>query len=105
MLTDDMTRYVALHRALGFTFRIQHGLLKSFVAFAEAHGATIVRITSVLNWAVLAPSPPQRRNRLLTVRHFALAMQAEDTRHEVPAADALGHGLFTRGIPYCGSAC
>lgn len=100
MLTDDMTRYVALHRAVGFTFRIQHGLLKSFVAFAEARGDTIVRITSVLDWAVLAPSPPQRRNRLLTVRRFALAMQAEDTRHEVPAADALGHGLFTRGIPY-----
>jgi len=54
----------------------------------------------VLAWAARAPSPEQRRNRLLTVRRFALVMHAEDGRHEVPAADALGHAVVRRRPPY-----
>jgi integrase len=100
MLSQDLTRHVDLHRSLGFKFRIQHSLLRNFVAFAEAQGDELVRVDRVLAWAAQAPSPPQRRNRLLTVRRFALAMQAEDARHEVPAADALGHGRFERRIPH-----
>ena len=45
-----------------------------------------------------ASSPEQRRNRLLGARRFAIAMHAEDSRHEIPVADALGRGLFP--IPY-----
>jgi integrase len=98
MLSQDLARYVDLHRSMGFKFRSQHLLLRNFAAFAEAHGEEFVRISCVLDWAGRAPSPPQRRNRLLTVRRFALAMQAEDARHEVPAADAMGHGTFKRRI-------
>jgi len=98
MLNSDLRRYVDLHRSLGFKFRSQHGLLRNFVNHAEAEGDEFVRIDRVLDWAARAPSPPQRRNRLLTVRRFALAMKAEDIRHEVPAADALGHGVFRRRI-------
>jgi site-specific recombinase XerC len=58
-----------------------------------------VRVDRALAWAAQAPSPPQRHNWLLTLRCFALAMQAEDARHEVPAADALGHGRFERKRP------
>ena len=58
MLSDDMTRFVDLHRGLGFKFRTQHGLLRSFVAFAEAHGDEFVRRDRVLDWASQAPSPP-----------------------------------------------
>lgn len=100
MLSQNLTRYVDLHRSLGFKFRIQHSLLRNFVAFAEVHGDEFVRVSRVLDWAVRAPSPPQRRGRLLTVRRFALAMQAEDIRHEVPAAGALGHGTFERRTPH-----
>jgi integrase len=100
MLSQDLTRYVDLHRSLGFRFRIQHSLLRNFVTFAEAHGGEFIRVDRVLDWAARAPSPPQRRNRLLTVRRFALAMQAEDARHEVPAAGALGHGRFQRRTPH-----
>ena len=80
MLSQALTRYVDLHRSLGFGFRTQHSLLRNFVAFAEPHGDEFVRVGRVLDWAARAPSPPQRRNRLLTVRRFALAMQAEDAR-------------------------
>jgi integrase len=100
MLSQDLTRYVELHRSLGFRFRVQQTLLRSFVAFAEAHEDEQVRSERVLAWAVQAPSPCQRRNRLLTVRRFALALQAEDARHEVPAADALGRAPYQRRTPH-----
>lgn len=59
-----------------------------------------VRADRVLAWAIEAPSAPQRRNRLLTVRRFALAMQAEEPRHEAPAADSLGRSRFERKPPF-----
>jgi len=104
MLADDRERYVALHRALGFKFRIQNGLLRSFVTFAAARGDSVVLAARVLEWAREAPSPAQRRNRLLTVRRFALSLHAEDTRHEIPAADAFGGARHTRVRPHIWSA-
>lgn len=100
MLSEALTRYVDLHRSVGFKFRIQHLLLRNFVRFAEAHGDEFVRVARVLDWAARAPSRPQRRNRLLTARRFALALRAEDPRHELPATDALGRGRFERRAPH-----
>lgn len=100
MLSEDLARYVALHQSLGFKFRTQQALLRLFVAYAEAQGDRLIKGDRVLAWAVEAPSPEQRRNRLLTVRRFAIAMRAEDDRHQIPAADALGRGLFRRRLPY-----
>ena len=68
MLNEDLTRYVDLHRSMGFKFRTQHSLLRNFVGFAEANGDDFVRVGRVLEWAVRAPSPPQRCNRLRMVR-------------------------------------
>lgn len=100
MLSKALTYHVELHRGLGFKFHNQHGLLRSFVSFAEAHGETFVHVDRVLEWARQAPSSAQRRNRLVTVRRFALALHAEDSRHEVPPADALGREMFRRRMPY-----
>ncbi|MBC2663636.1 tyrosine-type recombinase/integrase, partial [Novosphingobium flavum] len=50
--------------------------------------------------ALQAPSPEQRRNRLLTVRRFAIALHAEDPRHEVPSADLFGRASHRRRAPY-----
>lgn len=104
MLSDDLSRHVALHEVLGFKFRTQRILLRMFVAYAERHGDRFIKSNRVIAWAVEAPSPEQRRNRLLTVRRFAIAMHAEDGGHEVHAADALGRGLFRRTQPYIYSA-
>ena len=90
MLTLHIDRYVALKRAMGFKYRIQNCLLHHFARYAEKYGDTYVRSSTVLDWAGLAPSTLQKRNRLLTVRRFALAMQAEDTHYEVPSADFFG---------------
>jgi integrase len=100
MLSDDLARYVALHEALGFKFRTQRVLLRLFVLYAERHGDEVIKSDRVISWATEAPSPEQRRNRLLTVRRFAVAMHAENSQNDVPAADALGRGLFRRTQPY-----
>lgn len=100
MLSEDLDRHISLHHTLGFKFRTQALLLRNFVAYAEGRGDQLIRADRILAWAVEAPSPEQRRNRLLEARRFAVAMHAEDVRHEVPAADALGRALFTRRIPY-----
>ena len=89
MLSADLARHVALHYTLGFRFRTQRLLLRNYVSFAEGRGDRFISAARTLAWAVQAPSPEQRRNRLLTVRRFAIAMHAEDPCHEVPAADAL----------------
>jgi integrase len=100
MLSEDVNRYVEHHRALGFKYRIQDRLLRNFAAFAEAQGDEAVRTQRALDWAGQAPSPQQRRNRLLTVRRFARAMQAEDARYQVPPTNAFGRVAFKRRTPH-----
>lgn len=100
MLSQDIIRYVELHRAMGFKFRTQHLLLRNFSRFAAQRGDPYVRTQTVLDWAAQAPSLPQRHNRLATVRRFALAMQAEDAHHQVPPADVFGREWFKRRTPH-----
>lgn len=100
MLSHDLQRHTDLHRALGFKFRTQHALLRLFVAHAEGLGDEVVNSNRVIDWAAQAPSAAQRRNRLLMVRRFALALRAEDSRHEVPPADAFGTSGPRRRKPY-----
>jgi len=90
MLSGDIKCYVDRQRAMGFKYRVQNGLLLNFATFAEAQDDDFVRTERVLDWAALAPSRAQRRNRLLTVRRFAWAMQAEDERYQIPPVDAFG---------------
>lgn len=100
MLSQDVARYIDLHKAMGFKFRTQSALLRHFVKFAEYRKDRFVCSSRVLEWASLAPSPEQRRNRLATIRRFALAVHAEDERHEVPPAGAFGQGWFKRRTPF-----
>jgi integrase len=100
MLSRDLARYVDQQRSVGFKFRVQHILLRGFIAFAEKYGDKHIKSARVLTWAARASSPEQRRTRLLTVRRFALAMHAENAHHQIPAADALGHAVTKRRPPY-----
>lgn len=100
MLSEHASRYIELHRALGFKFRVQSYLLNHFVRFAESRGDTMVRSESVLAWASEAPSAAQRRSRLLVVRRFSQSLQAEDARHDVPPADAFGRPTRERRTPH-----
>jgi len=100
MLSDDITRYVDLHRELGFKFRIQECLLRHFARFADARGDDFVRSSTALAWAKEAPSPEQRRERLGFVRRFARRMQAEDDRYELPPSRAFGRLTRRRRVPH-----
>jgi integrase len=100
MLTENITRYIELFRALGFKFRVQSYLLHHFARFAKPRGDCTVRSETVLAWASEAPSASQRRLRLLVVRRFSLFMQAEGLLHEVPPADAFGRPTRNRRKPH-----
>ncbi len=98
MLNKTIDRYIKMQQTMGFKYRIQACLLRHFGEFAKKNGDVYVRCKTVIDWARLAPSPAQRRNRLLTVRRFAIAMKAEDDRHEIPAPDIFGRETFKRKI-------
>jgi integrase len=84
MLSDEIERYVALHRATGFKFKIQACLLQHFLRHATARREDHVSAESAVAWASTAPSSRSRGDRLQVVRRFARAMVAENPRHELP---------------------
>jgi hypothetical protein len=90
-------------RSLGFKFHNQNVLLRGFVRFAEERGDRYITSARVRAWAAGAPSPEHRRTRLLTVRRFALALHAENARHQIPQADALGRAASKRRPPSVGA--
>jgi len=100
MLSRDLACYIDRKRSLGFKFHNQNVLLMGFVRFAEERGDRFITSARVLAWAAGAPSPEHRRTRLLTVRRFALALHAENARHQIPQADALGRATSKRRPPY-----
>jgi integrase len=99
MLSDEIARYVALHRATGFKFKIQACLLQHFLRHATARGEDHVSAESTVAWASAAPSPRSRRDRLQVVRRFARAMAVENPRHELPPNLPFGPPR-TRPRPY-----
>ncbi len=51
-------------------------------------------------WAAQTPSVQRRRTLVAWVRRFALALHAENPRHEVPPQDCVGHAKAARRRPY-----
>lgn len=100
MISDAVERYVALLRTGGGVYRKEARLLTDYAAFAQARGENHVRTQSVLEWTRRSSSARQRRELLLTVRRFALAMSAEDPRHEAPPADIVPRAPRVRPKPY-----
>lgn len=96
MLTDAVNRHIELYRSMGFKYRVQAYMLQGFADFAESRSEEFIRTDTVLEWATSAPSIRQRYDRLLTVRRLACALNAEDTRHQVPPADVFGHAPKSR---------
>jgi len=101
MLSQDVERYATLQRALGYKFGDQSRSLKLFADYAMAHGDQCVGVERVPAWAVAqTPSAPRRCRLVAQVRRFALAMHAENSRHEVPPRDCVGHAKVVRKSPY-----
>jgi integrase len=90
MLTAEVTRYLTLRRAVGFQFRTHERTLHRFAKYATAKDETHIKTSTVLEWLRLKRSPASRHEGLSQLRGFALAMHAEDNRHEVPQVGLFG---------------
>ena len=101
MLSVAVDGYLAGRRAAGFQLTDHEGILRDFARFASARGDAVVRTRTVLAWVRASHRSPLRRCvRLRTVVHFARYLQAEDERHEVPPADAVGRHRPRRRPPF-----
>ena len=99
-ITENVARFVAMKRKLGYRFKSEARVLRSFARFAAAQDEAFIRSATVLEWATTAASQPQRVKRLHTVHRFARWLRAEDTRHELPPREALGRAPRRRPQPH-----
>ena len=100
MLSDSVDRYVSLYRAAGRVFIKEARVLADYASFSEHRGEGHVRVQTFLDWVNRFSTAKRRRALLLIVRRFALAMAAEDPRHEVPSLNLLPLAPYTRPEPY-----
>jgi integrase/recombinase XerD len=100
MLSNDVARYVALHRRLGLKFDEQSRTLNLYARYAEAHRDRYTLVNRIHDWCATASSPVRARSCFETVRRFCAFLNAEDARHEVPPAGAFGRGKRPRPAPH-----
>jgi integrase/recombinase XerD len=91
-LSDALSQYLALRRALGRVDRHVSRLLRHFVAFVDAAGSPFITTELVRRWALepAAAHPSTWAGRLVIARRFAIWCRASDSRTEVPPADLVG---------------
>lgn len=99
MLTEDIDRYIALRRSLGFKLKETAKNLASFGRFVEAKAERHIRTATAVAWAEGASTPDTRYRRITDVIRLAAFLHAEDAEHEVPPT-----GIFrshrTKFVPY-----
>lgn len=100
VMINDVERYIAIKRGLGYKFAEQAHTVRRYAAFAEAAGDTYTSANRIIEWAGTAPSVHSSREWLRAVRHFAISMHAEDDRNEIPPRDAFGWGKRPRPRPH-----
>jgi integrase len=84
MLSQHVTAYLEVRRALGFDLHESEKLLRRYAEFATARGDGHVRAATALEWCAQAGTVGQRQRRLRRVVLFARYLRAEDPLHEVP---------------------
>jgi integrase len=100
MLNAAVDSYLARRRAAGFQLKDHEGILRDFTRFASTEGDAFVRSRTVLEWIRARHGSPLRSCvRLRTVVHLARYLHAEDDRHEVLPAKALGRRHRPRRSP------
>ncbi len=104
MLIDDIERYIALRRSLGFKLQKPSRHLQSFARFATEGGESHVRAATAVAWAATAPTPEARHRWLGYVVRLARFLRAEEARTRYRRRTPSPHqncGLFptsTRGM-------
>ena len=100
-LNKALTDYIGTRRNLGFRLRIPAGLLKNFVAFLQAEGASHITTELALRWATQPANaqPSTWAWRLGMVRRFSTWLRATDPHTEIPPAGILSH-RYRRKTPH-----
>ena len=88
-MKQQVVRYIAHKRSLGRKYDNEERLLLSWADAAMACGEDIIRADAMIRWASQTSSNDEARKRLTIGRQFALWVQAEDERHEVPHLECL----------------
>jgi len=99
MLMDDIERYVALRRSLGFKLKKPSRHLRSFARFAAERGERHIHAATAVAWAAAAPTPEARHRWLGYVVRLARFLRAEDPAHEIPPANLFATPK-SRPVPY-----
>lgn len=100
MLSEDVDRYIALRRTLGFKLRKAARHLHAFARYADKRGETRVRAATVLAWVSAAGRTREAQaERFRDLAGFARFLHAEDPRHEIPAANPFNFRKV-RPVPY-----
>lgn len=88
MLSDEVDRYLALRRTLGYKLVKTERHLRAFARHMDERGDGHIRAFVLLEWVAAAGrTRGARSERLRVLVRFARFLHAEDARHEVPPAD------------------
>lgn len=99
-LGQHVERYITFKRKLGYQYVGHERILQAWAKQAMAHGETFIAADRVVDWVAKVASPGSVRNRMSTVRNFAVWLHAEDSRHQIPPRDAVGRANRSRPAPH-----
>jgi len=100
-LEQALKDYLRIRRSLGFRLRLPGSLLRKFVAFLQAAGASHITSELALRWAT-QPTKAQPSTwawRLSMVRRFATWISATEPCTEIPSTGLLPH-RYRRKTPH-----
>lgn len=100
-LVQELDRYLAIRRSLGYDLSTSARVLRRFVAFAQSRKARHITTDLFLAWQAEFGQANQQTwsARLGMVRQFALWLSGINPRNEVPPK-ALIPGRYRRARPY-----
>jgi integrase/recombinase XerD len=100
-LVQELDRYLAIRRSLGYDLSTSARVLRRFVAFACGNGAKYITTNLFLAWQAEFGEANQRTwsARLGMVRQFAQWLSGIDPRNEVPPKGLIP-GRYRRSRPY-----
>lgn len=100
MLSEDVDRYVALRRALGYKLAKAVRPLQSFARFATERGEMHIRTSTAMTWVeAVGRTQGAWDRRWSELALFARFLHAEDARHEI-LPDNLLAAPSRRPVPY-----
>jgi integrase/recombinase XerD len=90
-LSQELDRYLAVRRGLGFELRTDERILRRFIEYAERIGAEYVNAETFIGWRESFGNAGQHTwaRRLGIVRIFAQWLHGIDPRHDVPFRDLI----------------